>query len=259
MNEKTKSSVVFFDIESTGLNQQTDRIIELYMRKINPDGTQEEFYSKFNPYPVEVSEEAAKVHGLTSNDLLGEPLFSERVDEIISFIEGSALGGYNIIHFDIPMLFEELYRAGKIYDFKKHQIIDVYKIWTLSEPRTLSGAVSRFLNKSHDNAHKAKDDVLATAEIFEKQLEIYSHLYESIESMIDLTNEDLKKNLDFSGKFQRSDDEIIVSFGKHKGKSIQTVLKEDAEYFRWIFEKSEMPTDTRLIARKIYATSQVNG
>ena len=254
-----KKPIVFFDLETTGINQQSDRIVEMFALRVNPDGSQDEFYSRFNPYPVEVGAEAEKVHGISSNDLLGEPLFSEKADEVIAFFEGCDIGGYNILHFDIPMLFEELYRSNRIHDFKKHQIIDVFKIWTVSEPRTLTGAVKRFLGESHDHAHEAKADVFATARIYDQQKEIYQHMYESIDAMIEASNPEMRANLDFSGKFQTTEDgSVIVTFGKHKNKTIQTVYKEDPEYFRWIFEKSEMPTDTRIIARKIYARLQEN-
>ena len=103
---KIEKPIVFFDIESTGLNQIKDRIVELYMAKQNPDGTVDEFYSRFNPYPVEISEMAAKVHGITLEDVQNEPTFSQKAEEVLKFIEGSDLGGYNILSFDIPMIFD---------------------------------------------------------------------------------------------------------------------------------------------------------
>jgi DNA polymerase-3 subunit epsilon len=252
-----KNPIVFFDLETTGINQKNDRIVEMYMYKENPDGTTEEFYSRFNPYPVPVSTEAESVHGISSVDLQNEPNFSEKTKEVIQFIQGCDLGGYNIIHFDIPMLYEEIYRAtGETYNFKDHRIFDSYKIWIKSETRTLTGAVKRYLNRDHEHAHSAKADVLATAEILKKQLSEYNSLYESSESMAEETAE-LNDKLDFSGKFGKNKEgKIVITFGKHKDKSVQQVYTEDSGYLKWIYEIADFPTDTKLIAKKIYEKLQ---
>jgi DNA polymerase-3 subunit epsilon len=252
-----KNPIVFFDLETTGLNQKNDRIVEMYMYKENPDGTTEEFYSRFNPYPVLVSPEAESVHGMSNEDLQNEPQFSEKVNEIIQFIQGCDLGGYNILSFDIPLLFEEIYRANEtVYNFKDHGIFDSYKIWIKSESRTLSGAVQRYLNRDHENAHSAKADVLATAEILKKQLIEYSSLYESVESMAETTAE-LSNKLDFSGKFGKNNEgQIIITFGKHKDKPVQQVYSEDTGYLKWMYEIADFPTDTKLIAKRIYEKLQ---
>jgi DNA polymerase-3 subunit epsilon len=250
---KLEKPIVFFDLETTGLSKTNDRIVEMYMLKKNPDGTEEEFYSKFNPHPIEVSEEAEKVHGFSSIDLLGEPMFSEKVNEISQFLEGSDIGGYNIAAFDIPMLFEEMVRAGKIYDFRKHRIIDTYLIWSAFEPRTLTGACKRFLGESHEHAHEAKADVIATARIFEEQMKVYQSQYTDLNEIVEKTVP-MKGKVDMSGKFSQDEDgRVLLTFGKHKGKTVQQIFGEDPEYFRWMFEKAELPTDTRMIARKIYA------
>jgi DNA polymerase-3 subunit epsilon len=226
------------------------------MIKENPDGTTEEFYSKLNPYPVEVSPEAEAVHGMSTEDLLSEPAFSDKASEILNFIEGCDIGGYNILYFDIPMLFEELVRCGKPYDFKKHLIYDSYKIWTASETRTLTGAVKRYLGESHEHAHSAKGDVEVTARILKKQIQEYAAQYESAEDMA-LVTSDMKNKVDFAGKFGRnSEGQIVITFGKHKDKTVQVVNLEDPGYLQWMYEKAEFPTETKLIARNIYAKLQ---
>jgi DNA polymerase-3 subunit epsilon len=250
---KIDKPIVFFDIETTGLVQTHDRIVEIYMLRKNVDGTEDEFYSRFNPHPVEVSTEAERVHGISSNDLLGEPLFGERVEDILKFIDGCDLGGYNIAKFDVPILLEEIVRTGRLYDFRKHRIIDCYSIWSTFEPRTLTGACKRFLNEDLEHAHQAKADVVAASRIFENQMEIYQSQYEDLSDLIERTNPS-KGRLDMAGKFAQTDDNrIILSFGKHKNKTVQQVFTEDSEYLRWMFEKAEMAADTRVFARRIYA------
>jgi len=244
--------IVFFDLETTGINVTTDRIIEICMIKENPDGTTEELYSKLNPEPVMISAEATAVHGITNEDLVGEPKFSELADRIIEFIDGCAIGGYNIIRFDLPLLLEELVRCGKPYNFKKHQIFDSYRIWTKSETRTLTGAVKRYLGEDHTYAHQAKADVEATAKILKRQLEEYGSLYQSIDELAEQTSE-LKNSVDLSGKFARNEDgSIIFTIGKHKNKTVNQIFSEDAGYFKWIYEVADFPSDTKLIAKQIY-------
>lgn len=243
--------IVFFDLETTGLSQTKDRIVEIYMLKQNPDTTTEEFYSRFNPYPVEISEMASKVHGITAEDLGNEPTFRDKADQILQFIDGCDLGGYNIMSFDIPLLFEEFVRAGKLFNYRKHRILDSYRLWTHFEPRTLSGATKRFLNRELVDAHRAKADVEATRDIFFRQANAWFS-DDDLTSLSDETTE-LNKKVDLSGKFVKNESgEMVISFGKHANKTISQILAEDAEYFRWMYEKAEMPTDTKMIAQKIY-------
>ena len=242
--------IAFFDIESTGLSQTRDRIVELYIEKHNPDGSIDEFYSRFNPYPIEISEMASSVHGITMEDVKNEPAFSEKADEILAFISDSDLGGYNILSFDIPMLFEEFIRSGKMFDYRKHRIFDQYRTWTQYEPRTLTGAVKRFLGEDLNDAHRAKADVKATAQIFFKQMEEWN--IDDLTHLHNVTTE-LDKKVDLSGKFAKNaEGEITLTFGKHANKSISDIFTEDPEYFRWMYEKAEMPSDTKMIARRIY-------
>jgi DNA polymerase-3 subunit epsilon len=243
--------IVFFDLETTGLSQTKDRIVEIYMLRQNPDTTVDEFYSRFNPYPVEISEMASKVHGITAEDLANEPTFKEKAEEILAFMDGCDLGGYNIMSFDIPLLFEEFIRAGKMFNYRKHRILDSYRLWTHFEPRTLSGASKRFLNKELVDAHRAKADVEATREIFFSQADAWFEGSDLTE--ISNATTELNKKVDLSGKFVKNEaGEMVISFGKHANKTISQILSEDAEYFRWIYEKAEMPTDTKMIAQKIY-------
>jgi DNA polymerase-3 subunit epsilon len=245
-----KKPIVFFDLETTGLSQTKDRIVELFMLKRLPNGQSEEYYSRFNPFPVEISEMASGVHGITMEDVSSEPQFSNKADEILAFIEGCDLGGYNIISFDLPLLFEEFIRAGKMFDYRKHRIFDSYRMWTQYEPRTLTGATKRFLGRDLKDAHRAKADVEATAEIFDKQLTEWS--IDDLDELHRSTTE-LDRKVDLSGKFAKNESgEIVLTFGKHSNKTVQQIYVEDSEYFRWMYEKAEMPSDTKMIARRIY-------
>lgn len=247
---KLTKPIVFFDLETTGLSQTKDRIIEMYMRKQDSNGEVFEFYSRFNPYPVQISEMASSVHGITAEDVANEPRFEDRAQEILDFIKDCDLGGYNILNFDLPLLFEEFIRAGKMFDYRKHRIFDSYRMWTHYEPRTLTGATKRFLNRELKDAHRAKADVEATSEIFEKQMTEW--LIEDLDEAYRVTTE-LDKKLDLSGKFQKNESgEVVLTFGKHANKTVQQTYVEDPEYFRWMYEKAEMPSDTKLIARRIY-------
>jgi|688.fasta_scaffold381047_2 DNA polymerase-3 subunit epsilon len=249
---KINKPIVFFDLETTGLSTTSDRIVEIYMLKKNPDGTEDEFYSRFNPYPVPVGKEAEEMHGLSLEVLQNEPSFSERAKDILEFLSGSDIGGYNIINFDLPFLTEELIRSGINYSFRTHRIFDSWKIWTMSEQRNLKGAVKRFTGEDLEGAHQAKNDVIATAKIFESQLNVFGHLYDDMDQLSEITSE-LKDKLDLSGKFRITENkEIVLTFGKHKDKTVQQIYRDDAGYFQWIFEKSEMPNDVKRIAKSLY-------
>lgn len=249
---KITKPIVFFDLETTGLSTTSDRIVEIYMLKKNPDGTEDEFYSRFNPYPVSVGKEAEEMHGLSLEILQNEPSFSERARDIIDFISDSDIGGYNIINFDLPFLMEEFIRCGINHSFRSHRIFDSWKIWTISEPRNLKGAVKRFTGEELEGAHQAKNDVIATSKIFESQLILFGNQYEDMDQLAEMTSE-LKDKLDLTGKFRITENkEIVLTFGKHKDKTVQQIYREDAGYFQWIFEKSEMPNDVKRIAKSLY-------
>lgn len=253
---KQTKPIVFFDLETTGLSTTKDRIVEIYMYKLHPDGTDEELYSRFNP-GIDIPPHVAEIHGLDNVMLSMEPKFSEKANDIVEFMKGSDLSGYNIIKFDIPLLIEELNRVGITHNFKQHKVFDSYLIWTKCESRDLTGAVKRFLGENMQNAHRAKADVIATSKILKRQIEEYGDRFESIEDMADATS-GLKEKLDFSGKFARNEEnQIVITFGKHKDKPVQQIHKEDAGYLKWIFEMADFAADTKNLAKQIY--EKLNG
>jgi DNA polymerase-3 subunit epsilon len=255
---KIKKSIVFFDVETTGLDKKEDRIIEIYLLKKNPDGSSEEYFSRFNPYPVLVSQGAYDVHGISSKDLETEPKFSDKAKEIIDFIGDSDIAGYNILFFDMPILFEEFFRCKILFDWKNRNILDSYRIWTHFEPRTLGGAVNKFLGREILNAHQAKADVEATADIFFKQMEMWFS-EEDFETVSESTTE-MSKKVDLSGKLKfDSEGDIAFSFGKYNNVKLSKIFIEDPSYLSWFISNSDFPSDSRFEARKIYHQLTANG
>jgi DNA polymerase-3 subunit epsilon len=243
--------ISFFDCETTGLSTTKDRIVEICIIKYNPDGTTDKFYSLVNP-TINISEEVSAVHGITNEDVKDSPTFADIADSILEFLGDSDLGGYNILHYDIPLIFEEFLRAKKLFDYRKRRILDSYRIWTQYETRNLKGAVNRFLGIDLQNAHSAEADVTATAGIFFKQMEMWFDETEFDHLHNETTG--LDKKLDLSGKFAKNEaGEVTLTFGKHSGKTVQAIFAEDQEYLRWIYEKAEMPSDTKMIAQRIYS------
>lgn len=250
---KLDKDIVFFDIETTGLEISKDRIIELSMVKLKSDSSREEFYSKFNPGNVEITKEAYEKHGINIEDLRNSPIFKDKVDEIYTFIIGCDLGGYNAASFDIPFLVEEFIRNGKIYNPRGCSIIDPLSILREMEPRTLEGSYKFYTGKTLTNAHSATADINATIEIFEIQLKKYQEfenlsIKEISEKTLNITN-----NVDLAGKFQKAEDgNIIISFGKHKGVTVGEVYKKDSRYFEWMQSADGFSVETKIIAKKIY-------
>jgi DNA polymerase-3 subunit epsilon len=243
--------IVFFDVETTGLDISEDRIIEICAIKINPDKNKERFYSLINPEGKEISEGAQEKHQILPSDLEDEPTFKELADDILAFFKDCDLGGYNVGKFDIPMLNEEFLRCGKFFDVRNSKIIDPYVIVTKKEPRTLEGVYKHYTGKEMENAHKAEVDINATIEVFEKQTELYEDL-DNIQDIHKFSFGD-RVVLDLSGKFKYDSEtkNIKFNFGKWNGKTIEEVFRADKNYFHWIIEKSKMTRDTKLVASKL--------
>jgi DNA polymerase-3 subunit epsilon len=246
-----KKPLICLDIETTGLNILDDKIIELYMLKKNTDGTTEEYYSRFNPYPTQISESAFDKHGITLEDLQNEPYLKDALPEILEFISDGDLLGYNLLHFDIPMFIEECIRYNKVFNHRGRKIFDAYRIWTHYEKRTLADAVTKFLGREIKDYHTSKGDVEHTFEVFEKQMEMYSD-NTNFYDVADIISS-VPKKIDFNGFFVLDENNnIIVSTGKHKGANVESLAKTEPDYFAWIINKSSMPTETKLIAKKLF-------
>jgi DNA polymerase-3 subunit epsilon len=245
-----KKPIVFFDLESTGLSLSEDRVIEIGMIKIHPDNTRETYSKRVNPDGHPISEGAFDKHKISAEDLEFEPKFKDIAKEVYDFINGCDLGGYNCKRFDVPLLVEEFIRVKIFYNPRNITIYDSFEIYSKLEPRTLEATYKRFTGKTLDNAHSADADIEATIEVFEKQIE-YFKLPQEIEKINEILDAPNNK-IDLAGKLIKNDkNEIIFSFGKHKGSTIQEVYKTDKGYYSWIVDKSKMTRETKIIFSKV--------
>ncbi len=258
---KLKNPVVILDLETTGMNIVTDRIVEIALLKINIDGSEEEKLMLINP-EMPIPPEVSQIHGITNEDLTDKPTFKEVAKTLAKFIEGCDLCGFNSNRFDIPLLAEEFLRADVDIDFKKHKFIDVQAIFHKMEKRTLAAAYKFYCNKDLVDAHSAMADTKATYEVLKAQLDMYSETeYEDAKGVktIPIVN-DIEKlsefsaydqNVDFVGRIVYDENGVeVFNFGKNKGIPVEKVLKEQPGYFGWMID-SEFPLYTKKVLTRI--------
>lgn len=244
--------ICFLDIETTGLNFKEDKIIEIYIKKINPDKTVEELHHFINPGSVEIQEEAFEIHGLTTTILKDKPLFKDLAKEIYEFLGDYHIGGFYVMKFDLPFLMEELYRCGIMFNYKKNKrkIIDAKNVYTKTlKPNSLEFAHQYFLKEPIENAHSAKGDVDATIRVLEKNLEILNI------SELDEIEEYSKLNdfFDLSGKIVQKDNKFIMNFGKYYGKPVFDMFNIDINYYKWLMNSDTTPIDTKYVLKTLNA------
>lgn len=241
---KLNKPLIFIDLETTGIDVVKDRIIEISILKISVDEKEESKTLRVNP-TIPIPKESTLVHGITDEDIKDCPTFAEIAKTIANFIEGCDIGGYNSNRFDIPLLAEEFLRADVDFDMKNRSMIDVQVIYHKMEPRTLSAAYKFYCNKEIVNAHSANADVIATYEIFKAQLEKYNELEKNIKSLNDYSSQ--SKNVDLLGRIIYNEEGVeVFNFGKHKGKSVEEVLKREPSYYNWIVD-NEFPLYTKKV------------
>lgn len=255
-----RKNVVWFDIETTGLSTSKDRIIEICLIKTDFEGQElDKFYSLVNPEGVPSRPEALEVHGIQDRDLLDAPTFRELAPVILEFTEGCDLGGYNMLYFDLPLLVEEMMRAGKVFKWRDRNMLDPFLIQTQYEPRDLGSTYKRMTGKELQGAHGAEADVRATAEIFAKQLDAYG-MPRSASAIHGEVLNDRSDMVDLSRKFKlgtvNGRAEVVIDFGKWKGKSFRHVYEQDAKYIDWMIDKGEFTLETKIIAKKLLARMQ---
>lgn len=237
-----KRPLAFIDLETTGVNLSTDRIVEIAVIKLTPEGERLRKRKLLNP-GIPIPKESTDIHGITDDMVKDAPTFKQAANEIKMFLEGADLAGYNSNRFDIPMLMEEFLRAGMDIDLSMRRMVDVQHIFYTMEPRTLSAAYKFFCNKELNDAHSAEADISATIEVFEAQLNKYEQLGNTVDSILGVIGEE--KIVDYARRFAYDSNGVeIFNFGKHKGKSIAEVLKQERSYYDWMMQ-GDFPLHTK--------------
>lgn len=248
MELKLNRPICFFDLETTGVDVAKDRIVEISIFKVYPNGNKESKTWLVNP-EMKIPFLSTQVHGITDEKVANEPTFKELSGQVYNMIKDSDLAGFNSDRFDIPLLAEELLRAGVDFDMKNRVSVDVQTIFHKMEERTLSAAYKFYCGQSLENAHSAEADTMATYEILKAQLERYPELENDMKSLSEFTTR--KKSVDFAGFIALNDKgEEIFSFGKHKGVLVEKVLEEEPGYFGWI-QNADFPLYTKKVLTAI--------
>jgi|TARA_B110000037_G_scaffold27652_1_gene32690 DNA polymerase-3 subunit epsilon len=243
-----KKPVVFFDLETTGINIANDRIVEIAILKVHPNGNKESRTWLVNP-EIEIPKEASDIHGITNEKVVTEPTFKELANEVSDLTKNCDLAGFNSNRFDIPLLAEEMLRAGVDFDMRNRVAVDVQVIFHKKEQRTLGAGYKFYCGKDLEKAHSAQADTDATYEILLAQLDKYDDLENDIKSLSEYSTH--QKRADFAGflVFDDEEDEIFT-FGKYKGKKVTEVLEKDQGYYGWI-QKSDFPLYTKKVLTAI--------
>jgi DNA polymerase III subunit epsilon len=236
-----------FDIESTGLNKKLDRIIDLGIVRIEPDGTRKEQTFRINP-GCPIPPDSSAVHGIKDEDVADAPLFADVAPEIAAFLEGCDLAGFNLNRFDVPMLVEEFNRVGQPFSLEGRRILDVQRIYHAKEPRDLTAALQFYCGEMHLGAHGAIDDVKATVRVLEAQLEKYSDLPSDMDGLHEFCNPTDPTWVDQTGKLRWDQSEIVINFGQKQGVKVRELMLNDKGYLDWILKK-DFPDDTKEIIR----------
>lgn len=235
--------LIFFDIESTGLNVSSDRIVELSFIKIHPNGNEEQQTLRFNP-GKHISAEATAVTGISDADVADCPPFREKARELAAIFQECDIAGFNSNQFDVPMLVEEFARNGADFDIRKCRLVDVQTIYHKMEQRTLSAAYRFYCDKSLENAHSANADTRATYEVLMGQLDRYPDtLKNNVAWLAEFSRRN--NNIDLAGRFVRNEQGVaVVNFGKYRGRPVADVLRADPGYFAWIMQ-GDFTQDTK--------------
>lgn len=233
MNLKLTRPIAFIDLETTGINIGNDRIVEIAIVKIAVDGTKQVKRKIINP-TITIPQSAIDIHGITNEMVKDAPTFKQIGNEIKQFMENCDIAGYNSNRFDIPMLVEEFLRCDLNINIEDRKLLDVQKVYHMMEQRTLSAAYKFYCDKELTNAHSAEVDATATYEVLESQITKYQQIGDTVESIVKFTGDEAI--VDFSRRFIMDKGVEIFNFGKHKGKPVTQVLKEEPQYYDWMMK-----------------------
>lgn len=241
--------LAFIDLETTGTNVATDRIIEIAVIKVMPDKSVLNKTKRINP-GIPIPAATTAIHGITDEDVKDAPYFRQVANEYKQFLENCDIAGYNSNRFDVPLLVEEFLRLDLNFDIKSRRFVDVQKIFHLMEKRTLSAAYKFYCDKDLENAHSAEADAIATYEILEAQLTRYEQqLKPEVEALATFTKED--DYVDFARRMTIQNGVELFNFGKYKGRPVRDVLKIEPQYYDWMM-KADFPLNTKQKLTEIY-------
>lgn len=262
MKLNLKRPLAFFDLEATGVNVASDRIVEISILKINVDNTEETLTRRVNP-TIPIPYEASMIHGIFDKDVADEPTFAEIAQQVVDFIGDADFAGYNSNKFDVPMLMEEFLRAGINFDLENRHLVDVQNVFHQMEQRTLKAAYKFYCNKEIINAHSAEADTRATYEVLLAQIEKYEGkdwtnkegkisqpVVNDVQALHTFTN--LNKPVDFAGRMVYNQEDVpCFNFGKHKGKPVFQVFEEEPSYYNWMMN-GDFPLYTKNRLEKLW-------
>lgn len=251
---KLDRNLAFFDLETTGVTVGADRIIEISVIRISPDGTRTDFHKRVNP-EIPIPEFVSQLTGITNADVANAPNFAAISSELKQFLEGCDLAGYNSNKFDVPFLIEEFHRVGVDFSLTGRRLVDVQNIFHKMEPRTLAAAYKFYCGKELVNAHAADADTLATYEVFIAQMERYADLQgKDMDYLHKFTN--MYNTVDLAGRLVYDDQgRELVNFGKHKGKFVMDVFQSDPSYYDWVM-RGDFSRDTKTVFEKLWKRYQ---
>jgi DNA polymerase-3 subunit epsilon len=251
MRLNLKNPIIFFDLETTGINIASDRIVEISYLRVDLNGHETEKTLRVNP-GMPIPEKATEIHGITDEDVRDAPGFNEIAKSLARDFEGCDLAGYNSVRFDIPLLAEEFLRAGVDIDLKRKKFVDVQVIFMKMEPRTLSAAYKFFTGGELNEAHSAAADTRATYEVLQAQLDRYENLENDVASLAEFSAHN--RNVDFAGRIVYDDQDVeIFNFGKYKGRPVREILAQDPGYYGWM-----MNGDFPLYTKKVLTSIKLN-
>lgn len=252
MDLNLRRPLAFIDLETTGINIISDKIVEISVLKVSPKGKEEWFTTRLNP-EIPIPAKVTAIHGITDEDVASAPKFRDIAKKLVAFLEGCDLAGYNANKFDIPVLAEEFLRVNIDFDFRRRRYVDVQVIFHKKEQRTLSAAYIFYCKKELEGAHGAAADTKATYEILKAQLDRYSDLENDVEKLSDFSS--YNNTADFVGRivFDENGNEIF-NFGKYKGKLVEQVFKDDPSYYSWM-----MNGDFSLYTKKVLTEIKLRG
>ena len=239
--------IVFIDLETTGTETLSSRIVELSMLKINPDGREEIITTRINPQ-IPIPPEAIAVHGITDKDVANKPVFKEHAPKLREFLEGCDFGGFNVKKFDLEILEAEFRRAEIEFSKENRYVVDVQTIYHKLEPRDLPAAHKKYCGKEVEKHHSAEDDVRATFNVLKSQLEMHSELPRKINELHDYCNERRSPNwIDGKGRFIWIDNDVVINFSRHKGKSLSYMIKNELGFLNWMMMTKDFMPDAKKI------------